>query len=138
MEHFMKTVLVTGANRGIGLEFVKQYVASSFRVIACCRDPQSATSLMQLVEANPAKIILMQIDMSNFAEIEHLGKKLEDEAIDILINNAGLYGSENEFGAINSKEWLELLKVNTMGPVLLAQALEKSITQSNLKIIANM
>ena len=98
------TVLVTGANRGIGLEFVRQYAAHGYSVIACCRDPLNATELNALASYSGGKVSVHALDVGDFNQIERLASALEGQAIDILINNAGLY-PHGSFGSIDYADW---------------------------------
>lgn len=136
----MNTVLITGANRGIGLEFAAQYAADSWQVIACCRQPQQATALNQLAEQHKGRFFIHQLDVRKFAEIDLLSQKLHDQSIDILINNAGIYPppKNGEFGHINYDDWLETFKVNTLAPLKMAEAMIEQIARSNSKIIATL
>lgn len=131
------TILVTGANRGIGLELVKQYAASGCKVLACCRDPEKASELNQL-QKNHADISIHQIDVSDEASIRHLADQLKQTPIDILYNNAGVAGGDQQFGSIEYKTLLNTLQVNTVGPVMLAQALIDQVNLGKCKKIVNI
>lgn len=111
----MKTVLVTGANRGIGLAFVQHYQQRGDRVIAICR--QSSTELQQ----SGAQII-EGIDVSDADAVASLGKRLEGVSIDILINNAGILRDER-LGNIDYRTVLEQFEVNAIGPLRVTEAL---------------
>ena len=86
------TVLITGANRGLGLEFVRQYSQLGWSVLACSRDPSNANEL-QILQKEFSSIEIFQLDVGNLDEIAALSNKIKDRAIDILINNAGIYRS---------------------------------------------
>lgn len=85
----MKTVLITGANRGLGVEFCRQYTRDDWRVIATCRDPDDANDLNALArQYNNLKVYAL--DVSDFSQINSLSQILANESIDVLINNAGI------------------------------------------------
>lgn len=116
-----KRVVITGANRGIGLQLCTQYLALGFSVIAIVR--QSSSELEQLKGVR----ILSGVDMSNMTDIERLGEKLKGEEVDILINNAGIFSNETlanmDFSAIEQQ-----IQINAIAPVSVTHAL-----LSNLK-----
>ncbi len=85
------SILVTGANRGLGLEFVRQYAADNWRVFACCRNPARASELASLSDSHPS-ISVHRLDVAHHEQIDELAEKLRDESIDILMNNAGIDG----------------------------------------------
>lgn len=132
-----KTILVTGANRGIGLEIVKQYAKLGCTVYACCRDPDHAVELQKLQQLHQS-IFIHQLDVSNEENINNLSEQLKDKTIDVLFNNAGVAGQDNSIGNITSKDLMSTFKINTMGPILLAQAMIGPIAKSKSKIIVNM
>lgn len=136
----MNTVLITGANRGIGLEFATQYATAGWQVIACCRQPQQATALNQLAEQYKNRFFIHQLDVRKFAEIDQLSQKLRDLPIDVLINNAGIYppAQNGEFGHINYEDWIETFKVNTLAPLKITEAMIEQVARSHLKIIATL
>lgn len=128
----MPTVLVTGANRGIGLEYARQYAADGWHVIATYRDPATAEELRGLgVETH-------RLDVGDFAAIAKLGTRLGDRPIDVLINNAGLYGGEQTFGSVDTEDWMRTLRVNVMGPLKMAEALCGNLAAGRGKTIATM
>jgi len=129
-------VLITGANRGIGLEFTRQYAADGWRVLACCRDPESAAALQTLASASK-NIQVIALDVGNFSQIDSLALQLKNEAIDVLINNAGVYPHSN-FGDTNYEDWAEAFKVNSMAPLKMAEAFVQHIARSQLKKIATL
>ena len=128
------TVLITGANRGIGLEFCKQYAADGWNVIACCRHPESATELSGF-SAQYQNIKIMRLDVSDFAQIDALALQLKDEKIDVLINNAGVY-ARGKFGDTDFDEWAQSFKINSMALLKMAEAFVQSVAKSRLKKIA--
>jgi NAD(P)-dependent dehydrogenase (short-subunit alcohol dehydrogenase family) len=115
----MATVLITGSNRGIGLEFVRQFVARGDRVLATCRHPDSAPALQQLQNEN---LQLLQLDVTSSESLQEFPQQLQAEAIDIFINNAGVYGpKDTRFGGVDGETWMSALQVNSIAPLLLTQ-----------------
>ena len=86
----MSTVLITGANRGLGLEFSRQYSKAGWKVLACCRAPSPE---LEELAAAADNVHIHKLDVSDHASIEALADELGDEPIDVLLNNAGMYGS---------------------------------------------
>ena len=128
----MTTVLITGANRGIGLEFAKQYAAEGSDVIACCRSPEKADALNALARAVGCKVTAL--DVTSPKSVEALKAALKGQPIDILINNAGVGGPRNEpQGSIDFDAWVETLKTNSIAPMLVSLALHDNLKASKLK-----
>jgi NAD(P)-dependent dehydrogenase (short-subunit alcohol dehydrogenase family) len=130
------SVLITGANRGLGLEFTKQYAADDWNVLACCRAAQSASALRSIAKVNN-QVQLFDLDVANFAQIEALALQLKDQTIDVLINNAGVY-PPSSFGNTNYEEWAKAFKVNSMAPLKMTEAFVQHVTRSQLKKIATL
>ena len=121
-----KAVLITGANRGIGLEFARQYAEDGWRVHACCREAIAATELQRALSGKNADI--HQLDVTNQTSIDNLKTKLIGKGIDILINNAGVIGGDHQtFGDIDYDAWAETLRTNTIGPYRIFEALQDSL-----------
>ncbi len=116
------TVLVTGASRGIGIEFVRQWLARGSQVIACCRNPGSSSELSALLDRHPDQLRVMQADVADERSVELMASALGNTSIDILINNAGILTVETldnlDFGAL-----LEQFKVNALGALRVTHAL---------------
>lgn len=136
----MNTLLVTGANRGIGLEFCKQYAAAGWRVMACCRDPGKAEALRQLTARHPDHTQLHALDVTNHVQIERLAQTLSTESIDLLLNNAGIYPAADRFGFGHTDyaEWMAAFNINTMAPLKMAEAFVEHIARSQLKLIVTI
>ncbi len=132
------TILITGANRGIGLEFATQFVAGNWRIIACCRQPDQAESLQKLRHAHGDQLLIHPLDLSDLATIDQLADTLHQESIDIIINNAGVYppAQQGEFGHINYDAWLAALRINTLAPLKMAEAFVTQLERSQLRMFA--
>jgi len=132
----MTTVLVTGANRGIGLEFVRQYANDGARVIACARRPNDATELLELAGTANGRIAVHELDVASAASVTNLAAELGLQPIDILINNAGVYGgTHQQLGDIDYDTWMRTLSVNALGPVRVTEALRPNLTKGREKKI---
>ena len=132
----MKTVLITGANRGLGLEFARQYAAANWQVIAACRQPDLATELKDLAKQYP-QIQVEALDVADFAQIDALSSRLSGQAIDLLINNAGVYGDAagKGFGNLDYQTWQQTLTVNTMAPVKVTEAFLSQLEKGTDKLV---
>ncbi len=134
----MSTVLITGANRGLGLEFVRQYAAMGWQVLATCRTPEKAELLSQLAMEYP-QVKLIKLDVTNEDEINLLATQLKGLAIDHLILNAGVLGEDcAKLGEMTQAKWLEVLTINTVAPALLIQALQDNVAASEHKTIVGI
>jgi NAD(P)-dependent dehydrogenase (short-subunit alcohol dehydrogenase family) len=133
------TLLITGANRGLGLALTRQFTDQGWRVLACCRAPQKSTELALLARNNRATIHIHQLDVGDNARIRELARALEGEAVDILLNNAGVAGPhQQEFGAVDEAGWLETFRINTIAPLKMAEAFTEHVAASRYRVIATM
>jgi NAD(P)-dependent dehydrogenase (short-subunit alcohol dehydrogenase family) len=133
----MPSALVTGANRGIGLEFTKQYAADGWRVFAVCREPAKATVLQALAKASGGKVSVHQAEVTDQAAIARLAAELKGQPIDILVNNAGVAVRDAmTFGASNAESWLKAFAVNCIAPTKVAEALLPNLLAGERKIVA--
>ena len=126
----MPSVFITGSNRGIGLEFARQYAAEGWRVFAACRNPARAADL----EALKGDVHIHALDIADFDAIDALARKLKSEPIDLLIKNAAVYGADDQsFNDLDYDGWMETMRVNCMAQVRLAQAFVAHVAKSGLK-----
>lgn len=132
IQNEQRTVLITGANRGIGLELARQYVTDGWQVIGTARNPDSADELKGL----GAEVV--QLDVTEAASVERLVDTLADRPIDILINNAGILPMMQTLDAVNFDDFERVMAVNTTGPVRVTHALIDNLRAGNLKIIVNI
>ena len=133
-----ESILVTGSNRGIGLELVRQYAADGWRVFACCRNPPKSEELNALAGKH-SNISIHGLDVADTQQIKALAKQLKNEAIDILLNNAGIYGPDNvRFGNTDEAAWLECFHINTIAPMKIMEAFVDNVAKSKRKLIATM
>lgn len=133
---YIPTVLITGSDKGMGLELVKQYAARGDRVIATTRNPARATELHALAAANPG-ISVEQLDVTDHLQIDALATKYAKTPIDILINNAGINGGmQNQMlGKFNYAVFEEVLRVNTIAPLHIAETFLPNVLASRDKRI---
>ena len=137
-----KTVLITGANRGIGLEFVHQYATDGWQVLAGARNPDNAEALRDLASQH-SNITVIELDITSESDIAALIQHLDGKAVDCLINNAGLFGAPGRFDpsaqglqAISREDMLSIFNTNTVSTLFLCRSLLHNIAKSQDKIIA--
>lgn len=134
----MPSVLVTGSNRGIGLEWCRQYAETGWRVFATCRFPDAAHDLVELAARRP-QVSLHYLNVVLPESLEQLRAELQDEAIDVLVNNAGVYFEKNvRPERLDYDTWMQTLEVNTFGPMRVAEALIEQVARSERRLILNM
>ena len=119
--------LVTGANRGLGLEFVRQLLARGGRVVAACRQPGRATALNLLAGGYPGRLHVLPLDVASARSRDELVRELPlvlgEERLDLLVNNAGVLRGGERFGQVAEADLETSLRTNATGPFLLTQAL---------------
>jgi len=135
----MPSTLITGANRGLGFEFARQYLADGWQVYAACRNPQSASELRRLADASDDKLQILALDVIDPVSIQAAAAKLDGQAIDLLLNNAGIGGPRGQgVGNIDYEAWAKVLDVNTMGPLRVSEAFVDHVAQSERKLIVTI
>ena len=119
----MKNILITGANRGLGLGFAKKCLKKDFHVLATVRDIKGSKELLALKERFPDNLEIFELDLLKEKAGSTLASFLGDRPIDILINNAGVGSTNQHFEAVSPKPWLEVLKVNLIAPLMVTQSI---------------
>lgn len=130
----MPTVLLTGANRGIGLAFAETFVRDGWTLHACCRHPEKAKGLQELAGTTH----LHRLDVTDGLQVASLARELRGESIDVLVNNAGVYGPRTGFGETDYDDWLDVLKVNTVAPLRMVERFVEHVAESERKLIVNI
>jgi NAD(P)-dependent dehydrogenase (short-subunit alcohol dehydrogenase family) len=126
------TILITGASRGLGFEFARQYSLAGWRVIATCRGAKDMEPLTEL----GGEIEVHKLDVSDHDQILALAHTLRRESIDVLLNNAGVHGPRpSRLGAIDYDAWDEVFRVNTLGPMRMTECFIDHIARSDRKLI---
>ena len=130
----MPTVLITGASRGLGLEFAQQYKKCGWKVIATVRNLKNATSL----NLYRNELYIREMDVTDQKSINKLKDEFQEEKIDVLINNAAIHGSHDDrstFGNINILEWSSVMTTNTIAPLKITEAFFDNVNNSIQKKI---
>jgi NAD(P)-dependent dehydrogenase (short-subunit alcohol dehydrogenase family) len=140
------TVLITGANRGLGLEHSRQFARRGWQVLACARDPEQAIELHELEQACPGRVELLPLDVTSDASVAELVSRLDGRSIDILLNNAGTYGPlgapdgmvYQSLASMDYAIWREILEINLLAPFRMTVALAQNVRASQRRIVVMM
>lgn len=132
----MKKILITGANRGLGLEHTRRFVAQGVFVYATARLPHEANDLNQLALQNPALVKVLAYDAVQPDAPAKLKAVLDDVALDLVLFNAGVNGKRLNFGEIDADSALQMFQINALAPLKLAEALAQNVVKSERKIYA--
>lgn len=135
----MKTFVVTGANRGIGLALTQEILRFGHEVVAACRNPDGARDLWELEHQHPGKVRLAALDVNSEKSIVTFAENLTQQKIDVLINNAGIVQGYNDtLTEVKAVDLEQCFKTNTIGPILLTQTLLPLLQKSTKPIIAHI
>ena len=135
----MASLLVTGASRGLGLEFARQYAADGWRVFAACREPQAAGELQKLATGSAGRIRVLAMNVADGASVRAAAAEIADEAVDVLLNNAGVGNPPGKtLGSLDYAAWLRVLDVNALGPARVAEALLENVARGGGRLIVTL
>lgn len=136
----MQRILITGANRGLGLEFATQLLARGAHVVATCRDPARANALNHLAGEHPGRLHVLPLDVSQPSTIDELVREtaLVFDGLDILVNNAGVLVPGERFGSLDAHTLEQTFRVNTVGPLLVTQAFAGLLRRGTTPKVANV
>ena len=133
------TVLITGSNRGLGLEFSRQYADAGWNVIATCRNPQTAKEL-QILAKQYNQVVVEKMDVTSDKDVDILATKYKNQPIDVLLNNAGIYGTleKQTLGTFDFEELKRVFDVNTIGSLRVSAAFLDNVIASDQKKIISL
>jgi len=135
----MATILITGANRGLGLEFTRQYLSEGYAVIAAARNTGAAHRLRQLERDSKGSLSLVEADVADNASVRRAASNIKTPAIDILINCAGVMGGDGQtIGSIDYDEWMRVLDVNVLGSMRMCEAFLDRVARSDRRLIVTI
>ena len=135
----MATILITGASRGLGLEFTRQYLAEGWTVIAACRNPGAARGLQDLEAKSNGALTVVELEVTDGASVKRAAGRLQGRAIDVLVNGAGIYGgSGQKLGSLDYEDWRQVLEVNLLGPARVCQAFLDGLERSDRRLIVTI
>ena len=131
----MTNVLITGANRGLGLGFVKSFLSKNVNIICTTRNIPGSKELLECKKKHPKNLEILELDLLGENSENILSDLLSDKPIDIFINNAGVGNSNQRFGVVSSLPWIEVLKVNLIAPLTVTQSIIENIKKGSDKKI---
>ena len=146
----MATVLVTGSNRGLGFEFVRQFLGADWDVIATCRDHDSAHNLKELLSKQGSNLSIEQLDVNSDESVGQLAERIKDRGLDLLLNNAGMvdreaYGSgayeghdDPDLANYDFDQWIEVIRTNLLSPARVTAALRPHLEAAQSPIVVMM
>jgi NAD(P)-dependent dehydrogenase (short-subunit alcohol dehydrogenase family) len=135
----MPTLLITGANRGLGLEFTRQYLVEGYAVIAACRNPAGAVALQRLKGGAAGALTPLEVDVADSASVKGAAARVPAPTIDILINCAGVMGGGGQsLGSMDYEDWIQVLNVNVLGPARVCEAFLERVVRSDRRLMVTI
>ena len=135
----MPTILITGANRGLGLEFSRQYLAEGYAVIAACRNPGAAHILQELERTARGVLSVIEADVGDTSSVKRAAASVPTPMIDILVNCAGVFGTGGDtIGSLDYDAWRAVFEVNVLGPARMCEAFIDQIARSERRLIVTI
>jgi NAD(P)-dependent dehydrogenase (short-subunit alcohol dehydrogenase family) len=132
-------VLITGANRGLGFEFARQYATGGWRVFTACHNPATASELRRLAQDRRGRLNVVAMDVTDAESVKNAATQLKDVAIDVLINSAGIAGvAGQKTGNVDYESWAQVLNVNTMGPLRVLESFTDHIAGSERRLVVTI
>jgi len=135
----MPSVMISVTSRGLGVVCVRQYSAGGWRVFAACRHPTSADSLRLLAERSKGLVEIVTMDVTDLRSVKQAAAQIEDGAVDVLINSAGIAGKPHQkAGNVDYESWAAVFNVNTMGPLRVTEAFIDHLSRSERKLAVTL
>ena len=135
----MPTILITGANRGLGLEFTRQYLTEGYSVIAACRNPDAAHALRELERTASGALSVVEVDVADTASVKRAAARVPTPMIDVLVNCAGVFGTGGHtIGSLDYDAWRAVLEVNALGPARMCEAFLDQIARSDRRLVVTI
>jgi NAD(P)-dependent dehydrogenase (short-subunit alcohol dehydrogenase family) len=132
-------ILITGANRGLGFEFARQYVTDGWRVFAACRNPATASELRRLAQDRGGRLNVVAMDVTDAECVKNAATQLKAVALDVLINSAGIAGVPGQkTGKVDYESWAHVFNVNTMGPLRVLECFTDHIAGSERRLVVTI
>lgn len=132
-EATIETVLISGANRGLGLALTAHFAKAGWKVLAGCREPEQAQALTALKTdgSKDGNIEIFKLDVTDAGDVSALVRRLGGQPLDVLINNAGILdANRTDLGAIDYDEWAQIFAINSMAPVRMSLALKEHLARA--------
>jgi NAD(P)-dependent dehydrogenase (short-subunit alcohol dehydrogenase family) len=135
----MPTIMISGANKGLGLGFATRFAQDGWLVLASCRAPDAAAGLAALVQGSEGRVRIDQLDVADHDSVDRYAAALKDQSIDILFNNAGIQGPQPQnFGDTDYAAWAEVIRTNVFGVMKMSEAFIEQVARSDRKMIVTV